>query len=124
MNGSAQHILKEALCGEAGASSPRTLADACWVLRVGWKIGVLLQEDDSDADAQELVKFFALLDSVQRASLEVQTKRCMPSRPRAFGCTCACAYIHPFLCPRVIRVACVPAGAGHALAEIHRDRGA
>ena len=51
-------MLKEALCGEAGASSPRTLADACWVLRVGWKIGVLLQEDDSDADAQELVKFF------------------------------------------------------------------
>ena len=74
MNGSAQHILKEVLCGEAGASSPRTLADACWVLRVGWKIGVLLQEHDSDADAQELVKFFALLDSVQRASLEVRTK--------------------------------------------------
>ena len=48
MNGDAQHMLKEALCGEAGASSPRvpsTLADACWVMRVGWKIGVLLCRD-------------------------------------------------------------------------------
>ena len=45
MDGNAQHVLKEALCGEAGASSPSTLADACWVLRVGWKIGVLLCRD-------------------------------------------------------------------------------
>lgn len=34
MDGNAQHVLKEALCGEAGPSSPSTLADACWVLRV------------------------------------------------------------------------------------------
>ena len=85
--------LQEALCGEAGASSPRALADACWVLRVGWKIGVLLQEDDSEADAQELRKFFTLLDSVQRASVEVRTNIDTFLSPRAFAWTYNCVYI-------------------------------
>ena len=104
MDGNAPHILQEALCGEAGAYSPRTLADACWVLRVGWKIGVLLQEDDSEADAQELRKFFTLLESVQRASLEVQTNAAfLPARERSSGL----AIVHvslPFLCPRTLGI--------------------
>ena len=65
---------------------------------------MLLQEDDSEADAQELRKFFTLLESVQRASLEVQTNVAfLPAPERSSGL----AIVHvslPFLCPRTLGI--------------------